>query len=279
MTFLIVGGGPTGVELAGAIAELARFGMAKDFRRIDPAQARVILVQSAPRILPTFTEELSDRAARALQALGVELITGSRVTESMPRASWSAVGASRRGPCSGRPGWSPRRRRAGWGLRPTMRAGWWLDRTFGSSARRLSSPSATRRWQTPGRASRCPDWPPRPSRGASTSPASSPPRSPGASRRRPSPTATRAAWRPSGARPRWRISAGSSCPGALAWWLWGGVHLFFLVGVRNRVSVVWDWFWAYLTYRSGTRLITGTQETDGAVPAAQPRAAAQVRAV
>ena len=48
--------------------------------------------------------------------------------------------------------------------------------------------------------------------------------------------------------------------GALAWWLWGLVHVFFLVGVRNRVSVIWDWFWAYLTFRSGTRLITGQPE-------------------
>src|SRR5712675_1222097 len=54
LTFLIVGGGPTGVELAGAIAELARFGLEKDFRRFDPASARVVLVQSGPRILPSF---------------------------------------------------------------------------------------------------------------------------------------------------------------------------------------------------------------------------------
>jgi NADH dehydrogenase/putative oxidoreductase len=71
--------------------------------------------------------------------------------------------------------------------------------------------------------------------------------------------------------------------GAPAWWLWGLVHVGFLVGLRNRVSVMFDWFWAYLTYRSGTRLITGVPQADraapgeqaapGAAPAAMPRAA------
>ena len=67
LTFLIVGGGPTGVELAGAIAELARFGMEKEFRRFDPAQARVVLVQAGPRVLPTFPEALSEKARRSLE--------------------------------------------------------------------------------------------------------------------------------------------------------------------------------------------------------------------
>ena len=79
LTFLIVGGGPTGVELAGAIAELARFGMDKEFRRFDPASARVILVQSGPRILPSFPESLSTVAHRSLTRLGVEVLLDSRV--------------------------------------------------------------------------------------------------------------------------------------------------------------------------------------------------------
>lgn len=79
LTFLIVGGGPTGVELAGAIAELARFGMEKEFRRFDPATTRVILVQSAPRLLPTFPERLSAIAEVSLRRLEVEVITGSQV--------------------------------------------------------------------------------------------------------------------------------------------------------------------------------------------------------
>jgi NADH dehydrogenase/putative oxidoreductase len=79
LTFVIVGGGPTGVELAGAIAELGRHGLAREFGAIDPSMARVILMQSGPRILPTFPEGLSRRAAAALTALGVEVLTDSAV--------------------------------------------------------------------------------------------------------------------------------------------------------------------------------------------------------
>ena len=79
LTFLIVGGGPTGVELAGAIAELARYGMDKEFRTFDPAEAQVILVQSGPRLLPAFPESLSSIAQRSLENLGVEVLLGSRV--------------------------------------------------------------------------------------------------------------------------------------------------------------------------------------------------------
>nr|HMQ13688.1 FAD-dependent oxidoreductase [Candidatus Competibacter phosphatis] len=80
LTFIIVGGGPTGVELAGAIAELAQHGLTEEFRNIDPAQqARVLLVQSAPCLLPTFPEQLSEVSAQSLRALGVEVLTKSRV--------------------------------------------------------------------------------------------------------------------------------------------------------------------------------------------------------
>jgi NADH dehydrogenase FAD-containing subunit len=79
LTFVIVGGGPTGVELAGAIAELARHGLAGEFRAVDPSTARVILMQSGPRILPTFPESLSHQATTALTDLGVEVLTGSTV--------------------------------------------------------------------------------------------------------------------------------------------------------------------------------------------------------
>lgn len=79
LTFVIVGGGPTGVELDGAIAELARRGLAREFRAIDPSMARVFLMQAGPRILPTFPESLSRQATAALAALGVEVLTDSRV--------------------------------------------------------------------------------------------------------------------------------------------------------------------------------------------------------
>jgi len=78
MTFVIVGGGPTGVELAGALAEISRHTLAHDFRHIIPAQARVVLIESAPRVLPAYVESLSKKAERQLTALGVEVQTGYR---------------------------------------------------------------------------------------------------------------------------------------------------------------------------------------------------------
>lgn len=80
LTFVVVGGGPTGVELAGAIGEVSRFTLAKDYRNIDPTQTRVILVEAGERILPSFSPELSARAMRDLEKLGVQVWTKSRVT-------------------------------------------------------------------------------------------------------------------------------------------------------------------------------------------------------
>ena len=81
LTFVVVGGGPTGVELAGAIGEMSRFTLAKDFRNIDAASARVVLLEAGPRILSMFSEQSSSRAARDLEQLGVQIWTGSAVTK------------------------------------------------------------------------------------------------------------------------------------------------------------------------------------------------------
>jgi NADH dehydrogenase len=84
LSFVVIGGGPTGVELAGALAELAYFVLARDFRRIDPSDARVCLLEAGPRILPTFAEDLSESAVEQLRDLGVEVRTGARVTSIEP---------------------------------------------------------------------------------------------------------------------------------------------------------------------------------------------------
>jgi NADH dehydrogenase len=80
LTFVVVGGGPTGVELAGAIGEMSRYTLAKDFRSIDPRQTRVVLVEAGARILPTFDPKLASRAMRDLESLGVQVWTGAAVT-------------------------------------------------------------------------------------------------------------------------------------------------------------------------------------------------------
>src|SRR5438445_4884221 len=81
MTFVIIGGGPTGVEMAGAIAEIARHTLAKDFRHIDPSQARVVLIEGDPQVLAAFPEDLRVSAMKQLQDLGVELRTGVHATD------------------------------------------------------------------------------------------------------------------------------------------------------------------------------------------------------
>lgn len=80
MTFVIVGAGPTGVELAGAIGEMSRYTLARDFRNIDPRQTRVVLLEAGPRILPTFTESQAQRATRDLESLGVQVRVRCKVT-------------------------------------------------------------------------------------------------------------------------------------------------------------------------------------------------------
>ena len=79
LTFVVVGGGPTGVELAGAIADISRTAMSGDFRRIDPSKARVVLLEAAPRVLTTFSDDLSERARRDLSEIGVEVRTSAKV--------------------------------------------------------------------------------------------------------------------------------------------------------------------------------------------------------
>src|SRR5207302_5848639 len=80
LTFVVVGGGPTGVELAGALSEIARHVLARDFRRIDPAAARVVLVEAGPRLLPAFPADLSQAALERLQRMGVQVRLGIAVT-------------------------------------------------------------------------------------------------------------------------------------------------------------------------------------------------------
>src|SRR5438094_3324540 len=80
MNFVIIGGGPTGVEMAGAIAEISRYTLSKDFRHIDPSQARVILIEGGPRLLGAYPEDLSESARKQLVELGVQVYTNARVT-------------------------------------------------------------------------------------------------------------------------------------------------------------------------------------------------------
>src|ERR1700681_45782 len=257
LTFLIVGGGPTGVELAGAIAQLARFGMERDFRHFDPAAARIILVQSAPRVLPTFDVSLSTHAQRALERLGVEVMVGSRVENidahgvvvggkriAAPTVLWAAGVAA-----------SP--------------AATWLRADADSAGRvkvqpDLSVPglpdvyvigdtALSMAWKgqaVPGLAPAAKQAGVYVARAISGRLHNRPPAASFIYRHRGS-LATigrKAAVADFGRVKLW---------GAPAWWLWGLVHVGSLVGLRNRIATMINWFWAYLTFGGGIRLITG----------------------
>ena len=261
LTFLIVGGGPTGVELAGSIAELARLGMHKDFRRFDPAEARIVLVQSAPRILPTFAASLSSIAQRSLEALGVEVRTGQPVDkidhsgvsvrgEHIPARTvlWAAgVVASPAARWLGATG-----DRAG-----RVIVGLDLSVPGMSNVFAIGDTAASKGWaghEVPGLAPAAKQAGAYVARAIRARVAGRPTPAPFEYRHRGS-LATigrKSAVVDFGKVQLW---------GAPAWWLWGLVHVGLLGGVRNRIATVVNWFWSYITFKSAIRLITGTDST------------------
>jgi putative oxidoreductase len=257
LTFLIVGGGPTGVELAGAIAELARFGMEKEFRGFDPASARVILVQSAPRVLPTFDARLAATAQRSLEKLGVEVLVGSRVDH----IDAQGVSVSGRRIAARTVLWA-----AGVMASPAAK---WLKADADSAGRTkvgadLSVPGLPNVYVI-GDAALSNAWNGRPVPGLAPAAKQGGAyvahviRARVAGREPPQPFK----YRHQGSLATiGRKSAVADFGlvklwGTPAWWLWGLVHVGFLVGVRNRISTMTNWFWSYLTYTGGIRLITG----------------------
>jgi putative oxidoreductase len=257
LTFVIVGGGPTGVELAGAIAELARFGLDQDFRTFDPASARIILVQAGARLLPTFPERLSGIAQRALEKLGVQIRLASRVNHIDERGVgvdgeridartilWAAGVTA-----------SPAAR---WLKVPSDRAGRIVVsedlRVPGfSNVFAVGDTVASNAWNgqpVPGLASAAKQG------GAYVAKqirAHIDDRAPVPAfrYRHLGSLATigrKAAVADFGSVKLW---------GAPAWWLWGVVHIGFMLGMRNRIATLLNWFWLYLKFGGGIRLITG----------------------
>ena len=159
LTFVVVGGGPTGVELAGALAELARTGLAQEYRAIDPATARVILVQSAPRVLPAFSPILSAHAEQSLRDLGVDVRTDAKVTRIDHEGWRSMAGASLPGPRSGQRGWQRHQPPSGSGRPVINPAASWSMTTCRCAAAQGSSRSATRPPRTAGQVPGCRGWP------------------------------------------------------------------------------------------------------------------------
>jgi NADH dehydrogenase/putative oxidoreductase len=259
LTFVIVGGGPTGVELAGAIAELARHGMQEEFRAVDPATARVVLVQSAPRVLPVMAERLSAKALESLQRLGVEVRLNARVEKVDDKGV--VVNGERID--AGTVLWAA-------GV-IASRAGQWIQAARDNAGRVLVNPDLS----VPdldgvfalGDTAACTNG-----KGGFLPGLAAVAKQQGwhaakviraRIEGRPHPGAFR--YRDYGSMATiGRKAAVAALPGvrlsgALAWWLWGIVHVAFLLDVRSRVAVMADWLWSYLTYNRSTRLITGAE--------------------
>jgi NADH dehydrogenase FAD-containing subunit len=268
LTFVIIGGGPTGVELAGALAELAKAALARDFRRIDPTTARIILIEAGPRLLPSFPPHLSDRAAKALNRLGVELRLGTKV--------------SRCDDCG------------------AVLNGERIDsRTLIWAAGVAASPAADWLGITPGRGGRVPVGPDLTVPGhpeifviGDTAQVEGPhgllpgvapvAKQEGAFVARV--IAARLAGKPAPPPFHYRDLGNLATigrkeavvdfgwlklTGRLAWLVWGVAHIYFLIGFRNRIAVAVDWLWSYLTYQRGARLITG-EDMRMSPPASKP---------
>ena len=270
LTFVIIGGGPTGVELAGALAELAKAALACDFRHFDPTTARIVLIEAGPWLLPGFSASLSEAAARALARLGVEVRLVAEVT------SCGVDGAM---------------------LGDEQIA----SRTVIWAAGVAASPAAGWLGIEPGRGGRVPVGPDLTLPGhpeifviGDTAQVTGP--------RGPLPgvapiakqqgayvarvIAARLAGKPPPGPFRYRdfgslATIGRSAAvgdfgwlrltGRLAWLVWGVAHIYFLIGFRNRMAVATDWLWSYLTYQRGARLITGHDNVTDAISIASKR--------
>ncbi len=255
LTFVIIGAGPTGVELAGTIAELAQDTLPPDFRNIDTHKARVVLIEAGPRVLAGFADDLSAYAQRSLESIGVEVMLGQPVTEC------SADGVVYGGK-------QLQARTLIWaaGVRASPAAEW-LDAPADRAGRLQVQPDLTvarssrylrdRRYRRRSRIRmeiRCPASRRPPSNRAAMSPIASR-RGCAAKRRRRSATACRqpGADRQAQGGDRFRRI---KLRGTIAWWIWGIAHIYFLIGLRNRLSVAISWLWIYARDQRAARLIT-----------------------
>jgi NADH dehydrogenase FAD-containing subunit len=257
LTFVIVGGGPTGVEMAGAIAELAKKTLVKDFRTIDPASARVILVEGGPRVLASFPEGLSAKARRSLEKLGVEVLTNTPVE----RCDADGVVSAGRRIDARTILWA-----AGVQAAPVAK---WLQTDKDRAARVKVEPDLS----VPGDPNIFVIGDNAAVMQANGQPV--PGVAPAAKQMGlyvARVIAARIAGKPVSTPFRYRNYGNFATigrhaavadfgwlrlSGYLAWLIWGIAHIYFLIGFRNRLAVMLDWLWAYVTYQRGVRLITG----------------------
>ncbi len=269
LTFLVIGAGPTGVELAGAIAELARKAVTRDFRTITPESMTIVLIEAGPRILPSFRTDLAQAAATSLEAMGVTLKLGQAVSE----VTAEGVTVAGRRLIAGTIIWAA-------GVKASAAGRWLAAETDRAGRVRVepdfSLPSEPGIFVIGDTAAHA-DAEGRPLPGVA-------PAAKQAGSYVGALIAARLASCPAPAPFRYRdrgtmatIGRKSAVvdlgrlrlTGLPGWLLWSLAHVWFLVGFRNRVSVATSWLWSYLTWDRGARLITG-QEIARAEPARPP---------
>lgn len=255
-TFVVIGGGPTGVEMAGAIAELAKKALARDYRRINPHCARIVLAEAAPRVLSAFPQDLSEHARSALEKLGVEVRLGAPVTacdqggvtlggeriesrcviwaagvQASPAAHWLGVDADRSGRVLIEPDLHPA------GDERVFVIGDCAALT-GKEGKLLPAVAPVAKQQgvhaarailahLKGR------------------------------RAKPFAYADYGSMAAIGRQAAIADFRGFHLRGFIGWLVWSVAHIYFLIGFRNRIAVTLDWAWSYLTFERGARLITG----------------------
>jgi NADH dehydrogenase len=255
LTFVVVGGGPTGVELAGAIGEMTRFTLARDFRNIDPKLTRIVLIEAGPRILPSFDPQLSSRATTELERLGVQLWTNSAVTringdgvfvgqEHLASASviWAAgvqaspIGKSLQGELD---------RQGRVMVRADLSLPGYPEVLVIGDQSHFKAPYMER--PLPGVASVaiqqgrhaartiCADL--------------------DGERRKEFRYVDKGQMATIGRRRAVMQKGSFRSAGMFAWLVWLLVHIYFLSGFKNRLFVLIQWSWSYLTFARGTRLI------------------------
>jgi NADH:ubiquinone reductase (H+-translocating) len=256
LTFVVVGGGPTGVEMAGAIAELARRALASDFRSVDPRGARIILVESGPRVLLPFDPILSDAASRSLKNLGVDVRLGATVTD----CDCSSVTIAHERIETRTIIWAA-------GVKASPVAQW-----LGANSDRAGRLKVEADFSVPGHKNifvigdaACV---------AGEDGKILPGVAPVAKQQgrylanlliaqARGETLPSFRYRDFGllatiGRKRAVVQFGRiRLTGLVAWLLWSIAHVYFLIGFRNRIAVALTWGWSYLTFQRGTRLITG----------------------
>jgi NADH:quinone reductase (non-electrogenic) len=262
LTFVIVGAGATGVEMAGAIAEVARQTLAMDFRRIDPRASRIVLIEAGPRVMPTLPENLSDYVRRTLAHKGVETLTATRVTGcdlrgvdlehgridagtivwaagvvASPAARWIGAEPDRAG-----------RVRVGADLsvpgHPEIFAIGDTAATTGPDGQPIPgiAPAAKQMGRHVGRLIAA--------------------RLAGASSAQPFRYRHQGDLAAIGRNAAVVKRGRMELTGFLGWLFWSLVHIFFLVETRDRFMVAFTWLWDYVTYQRGARLITEVRRDD-----------------